>query len=244
MNAVVSVNVGLPRDVAWQGRTVRTAIWKEPVPGRVRATRLNLAGDRQADLAGHGSEHRAVMVYQLDSYRYWEKYLRRSDFVYGNFGENFTVEGLADDEVCIGDRFRIGSAIFEISQPRVTCYRVGIRLNQPEMASLLVSHQRPGFYFRLIQEGEVGAGDRIEKIADGPEQLTVAEIDALLYSAPLTSLTEYIVDHPGRAQPAVCRLRLPERTDLSVGHGCAPERFADRRRAPMDLGGHLGEVGE
>jgi ferredoxin-NADP reductase/MOSC domain-containing protein YiiM len=183
MNAIVSVNVGLPRDVEWRGKTVRTAIWKEPVQGRVFAARLNLSGDGQADLSGHGGEQRAVMVYQLASYRYWERYLRRWDFVYGNFGENFTVEGLADDEVCIGDRFRIGNAIFEVSQPRVTCYKLGLRLNHPEMPALLVAHRRPGFYFRVIQEGEVGAGDRIEKIADGPEQLTVADIDALLYSA-------------------------------------------------------------
>src|SRR5262249_43109562 len=135
-------------------------------------------------------EQRAVMVYQLGSYRHWETYLRRSDFVYGNLGENLTVDGLADDEVCIGDRFQIGGGIFEVSQPRVTCYRVGIRLNYPEMPSLLVSHLRPGFYFRVIQEGEVGAGDRIEKIAEGPEQMTVAEINALLYSSkhPIESL--------------------------------------------------------
>src|SRR5882672_5763478 len=194
MNAIVSVNVGLPRDVKWRGRSVRTAIWKEPVSGRVLATRLNLIGDGQADLSGHGGEQRAIMVYQTASYRHWAHYLRRPDLVDGNFGENFTVEGLADDEVCIGDRFRIGSAIFEVSQPRVTCYKVGLRLNHPEMPALLVSHRRPGFYFRVIQEGEVGAGDRIEKIADGPEQMTVAEIDALLYSAhhPVEALRRVI----------------------------------------------------
>ena len=117
-------------------------------------------------------------------------YLGRSDFVAGNFGENLTVEGLADDEVCIGDRFRIGGAVVEVSQPRDTCYRVGIRLNRPEIAALLVAHHRPGFYFRVIQEGEIGAGDRIEKLSDGPERMTVAEIDALLYSAehPLEAL--------------------------------------------------------
>jgi ferredoxin-NADP reductase/MOSC domain-containing protein YiiM/ferredoxin len=136
------------------------------------------------------------MVYQVASYRYWENYLHRSDFVYGNFGENLTVEGLADDEVCIGDRFRIGGAIFEISQPRVTCYKLGLRLNHPEMPTLLVSHRRPGFYFRVIQEGEVGAGDRIEKIADGPQQMTVAEIDALLYSQ----------DHPVEAIQRAVRI--------------------------------------
>ncbi|HEX4810024.1 MAG TPA: MOSC domain-containing protein [Bryobacteraceae bacterium] len=104
------------------------------------------------------------MVYQLDSYRHWERQLHRNDFVFGQFGENLTVEGLPDDEVCIGDRYRIGNAIFEITQPRVTCYRVGIRMNEPQMAALLVSHRRPGFYFRVIQEGAIGAGDEILKI--------------------------------------------------------------------------------
>jgi MOSC domain-containing protein YiiM len=161
MATVVSVNVGVPDDVEWQGKTVRTAIWKRPVTGRVLAGRLNLAGDAQADLSGHGGEQRAIMVYQLDPYRYWEKPLGRSDFVPGMFGENLTVDGLADTEVCIGDRFRIGSGIFEVSQPPVTCYRVGLRLNHPEMPALLVSHRRPGFYLRVIQEGpDTGEGGR------------------------------------------------------------------------------------
>jgi MOSC domain-containing protein YiiM len=183
MAVIVSVNVGLPQSVAWQGRTVHTAVWKAPVTGRIFARRLNLDGDGQGDLHGHGGEQRAIMVYQLESYGYWAKYLGRPDLVPGNFGENLTVEGLADDEVCIGDRFAIGGAVVEVSQPRDTCYRVGIRLNHPEMAALLVAHRRPGFYFRIIQEGEIGAGDRIEKLSDGPERMTVAEIDALLYSA-------------------------------------------------------------
>ena len=183
MGLIVSVNVGLPQDVAWQGRTVRTAVWKTPVARRIFARRLNLDGDGQGDLRGHGGEQRAIMVYQLDSYRYWARYLGRNDLVAGNFGENLTVEGLADNEVCIGDRYRIGDAIVEVSQPRDTCYRVGIRMNRPEIAALLVAHHRPGFYFRVIQEGEIGVGDHVEKLSDGPERMTVAEIDALLYSA-------------------------------------------------------------
>ena len=181
MSKLISVNVGLPSEIDWQGKRVRTAIWKRAVPSRVFARRLNLDGDGQGDLEGHGGEHRAVMVYQLDAYRYWERVLGRSDFEYGQFGENFTVEGLLDDEVCIGDRYTIGSAVFEVTQPRVTCYRVGIRMNNPQMAALLVSHRRPGFYFRVITEGEVGAGDEIQKVADGPGRITVAEIDSLLY---------------------------------------------------------------
>ena len=181
MSSLVAVNVGLPADVEWQGKVVHTAVWKRPVAGRVMARRLNLDGDGQGDLAGHGGEHRAVMVYQLDSYRYWETHLQRHDFEYGQFGENLTVDGLADDEVCIGDRYRIGGALFEVTQPRVTCYRVGIRMNNPAMPALLVSHKRPGFYCRVIEEGEIGAGDEIVKVADGPERVTVQEIDGLLY---------------------------------------------------------------
>jgi ferredoxin-NADP reductase/MOSC domain-containing protein YiiM len=181
MARLLSINVGLPRDVTWRGQKVHTAIWKQPVQGRIAARRLNLEGDGQGDLAGHGGEHRAVMVYQMDAYRYWEAQLGRNDFSLGQFGENFTVEGLPDDEVCIGDRYRIGSALFEVTQPRVTCYRMGIRMNKPAMAALLVSHHRPGFYFRVLEEGEVGAGDEITKVADGPEKITVANIDALLY---------------------------------------------------------------
>jgi ferredoxin-NADP reductase/MOSC domain-containing protein YiiM len=183
MARLLSVNVGLPRDIAWKGRTVHTAIWKEPVGGRCRVRRLNLDGDGQGDLAGHGGEQRAVFVYQIESHRYWQEQLRRSDFVPGQFGENFTIEGLPDDAVCIGDRYQIGDAIFEVTQPRVTCYRVGIRLNEPRMPALLTSSGRPGFYLRVLQEGEVGAGDEIVKVGESRERMTVAEINALLYSA-------------------------------------------------------------
>ncbi|WP_426609850.1 MOSC domain-containing protein [Bradyrhizobium sp. McL0616] len=181
MARLLSVNVGLPQDVAWQGKTVHTGIWKAPVKGRRMARRLNIDGDGQGDLAGHGGEHRAVLVYQHDSYRYWQDQLSQSDFVYGQFGENFTVDGLADAEVCIGDRYRIGGALFEVTQPRVTCYRAGIRMNQPDLAALLVKHGRPGFYFRVLEEGEVEAGDEITRVASGPENMSVREIDALLY---------------------------------------------------------------
>jgi ferredoxin-NADP reductase/MOSC domain-containing protein YiiM len=181
MPRVLSVNVGLPRDVTWNGKAVRTSVWKSPVDGRRMVRKLNIDGDAQADLEGHGGEHRAVFVYQMDSYHYWERFLGRSDFTFGQFGENFTIEGLPDDEVCIGDRYRIGGAEFEVTQPRVTCYRVGIRMNEPRMPALLVAHHRPGFYFRVLQEGEVGAGDDIVKIANGPERMSVAEVDALLY---------------------------------------------------------------
>jgi ferredoxin-NADP reductase/MOSC domain-containing protein YiiM len=179
--SLLSVNVGLPQDVAWGGRIVHTAVWKHPAEGPQMARRLNIDGDGQGDLAGHGGEHRAVFVYQIESYRYWQEELGRDDFSHGQFGENFTVAGLPDDQVCIGDRYRIGEAVFEVTQPRVTCYRVGIRMGDPRIPALLVSHHRPGFYLRVLREGAVQAGDEIVKIASGPEGMTVAEIDALLY---------------------------------------------------------------
>lgn len=181
MASVLSVNVGLPREVAWEGRIVRTGIFKSPVEGRVMVRTLNIDGDGQADTAGHGGPNRAVMVYQIESYRYWEAFLGRPPLEYGRFGENLTIEGLPDNEVRVGDRYRIGGALFEVTQPRVTCYRVGIRMEHPPMASLLVAHRRPGFYFRVLEEGEIGAGDPIERVSRGPEDLSVADVDALLY---------------------------------------------------------------
>jgi MOSC domain-containing protein YiiM len=156
MSSLISVNVGLPIDVEWQGRVVRTAVWKRSVAGRLMARRLNLDGDSQGDLLGHGGENRAVMVYQLDSYHHWETYLQRRDFEYGQFGENLTVEGLPDDEVCIGDRYRIGGALFEVTQPRVTCYRGGIRMGNP--------HCRP-YLFRISAQDFISASFRKAKSA-------------------------------------------------------------------------------
>jgi ferredoxin-NADP reductase/MOSC domain-containing protein YiiM/ferredoxin len=178
---LLSLNVGTPKNVNWRGQTVFTGVFKAGVSGPRRVGRLNVDGDGQGDLAGHGGEQRAVFVYQIESYGYWERELGRNDFVYGQFGENFTVEGLADDDVCIGDHYQIGTAVFEVTQPRVTCYRVGVRMNDPRVPALLVSHHRPGFYFRVLAEGEVEAGDDIIKLASGPERMRVAEADALLY---------------------------------------------------------------
>jgi ferredoxin-NADP reductase/MOSC domain-containing protein YiiM len=178
---LLSLNVGGSREVPWEGKIVRTAIWKTPVTDARMVRRINIDGDDQADRRAHGGEHRAVYVYQIDSYRYWERELGRDDFTFGQFGENFTVEGLADDEVCIGDRYRIGEATVEVTQPRVTCFRLALRMDEPRMPSLLVSHHRPGFYLRVLQEGPVRAGDAITRLSTGPEALTVADTDALLY---------------------------------------------------------------
>lgn len=181
MGRLVSVNVGVPKNVQWQGKTVFTGIWKTPVREPVMVRRLNIDGDGQGDLAGHGGEQRAVMVYQVESYDFWKSYLGRDDLEPGHFGENFTVAGLPDDEVCIGDRYRIGSAEFEVTQPRVTCFRVGLRLNEPRMPSLLIAEHRPGFYFRVVAEGQVRPGDDIVRTRRGRHALSVADIDALLY---------------------------------------------------------------
>jgi ferredoxin-NADP reductase/MOSC domain-containing protein YiiM len=181
MPSLLSVNVGKPKDVAWQGRTVHTGVWKHPVSGPAMVRRLNIDGDGQGDTNGHGGEQRAVLVYQIESYRYWQRHFGRDDFTFGQFGENLTVDGLPDDEVCIGDRYRIGEAEFEVTQPRVTCYRVGMRMGEPELPALLVSHHRPGFYMRVLREGHIEAGDRIVRTRTGPGALTVADTDALLY---------------------------------------------------------------
>jgi ferredoxin-NADP reductase/MOSC domain-containing protein YiiM len=237
MPRLLSVNVGLPRDVTWNGKTVRTSVWKSPVDGRRMVRKLDIDGDAQADLAGHGGEHRAVFVYQMDSYHYWERFLGRSDFTFGQFGENFTVEALPDDEVCIGDRYRIGDAIFEVTQPRVTCYRVGIRMNEPRMPALLVAHHRPGFYFRVLQEGEVGAGDDIAKIADGPERITVAEIDAILYlPGHSREQLERALQIPALSKGWQSSFRAMLQQDLSSKTAAGNPGLAKEERAPAWAG--------
>jgi ferredoxin-NADP reductase/MOSC domain-containing protein YiiM len=218
---LVSVNVGLPKDIPWQGKTVFTGVFKDAVSGPRRVGKLNVEGDGQGDLAGHGGEQRAVFAYQLDSYRHWERELGRADFRHGQFGENFTIDGLSDGEVCIGDRYEIGSALFEVTQPRVTCYRVGIRMNDPRIPALLVSHRRPGFYLRVLREGEVQAGDEIVKVADGPEQMSVAEVSALLY----------LPGHP--RQQLLRALRIPA---LSAGWQDSFRALLDGEDGPGNTG--------
>ena len=225
---LASVNVGMPREVRWQGRTVFTGIWKEAVQGSRSVRRLNIDGDGQGDRAGHGGEQRAVYVYQLDSYRYWREQLHRDDFVFGQFGENFTVDGLGDDEVCIGDRYRIGSALFEVTQPRVTCYRVGIRMNEPRMAALLTGHGRPGFYFRVLEEGAVQPGDDVVKVATGVERMSVASINALLY-----------LDRRPGPQLLQRALRIPA---LSPGWQVSFRALLEQQRDDATGGGNAGLV--
>src|SRR5271156_4247768 len=191
--------------------------------------RLNIDGDGQGDLAGHGGEHRAVFIYQVESYHYWQNWLGRTDFTYGEFGENFSVEGLSDDEVCIGDRYRIGFAVFEVTQPRVTCYRIGIRMNEPLMAALLVAHDRPGFYFRVLKEGEVAAGDEIVQVEAGPERMTVVEINALLY----------LPNHPRAELERALRIAA-----LSAGWRASFEALLQRERSGTAMTGNPGLAAE
>jgi ferredoxin-NADP reductase/MOSC domain-containing protein YiiM len=225
MATLTSVNVGLPKDVPWNNRTVHTGAWKTPVAGPRMVRRLNIDGDGQGDLEGHGGENRAVLVYQLDSYRHWAKEFRRTDLTPGLLGENLTVDGLPDDEVCIGDRYRIGQAVFEVTQPRVTCYRAGMRIGEPRMAALLVSHRRPGFYCRVITEGEVEAGQEIVKLSTGPGRVTVAEIDALLYL-------------PGHPRDALERaLRIPA---LSLGWKNSLQSIAQQANSGSAASGNVG----
>jgi len=224
---LLAVNVGMPQDVEWRGRTVHTAVWKRPVAGPRMVRRLNIDGDGQGDLAGHGGEHRAVFVYQIEAYRYWQDQLGRDDFSYGQFGENFTVRGLPDGQVCIGDRYRIGGALFEVTQPRVTCYRVGIRMNDPRIPALLIAHHRPGFYLRVLAEGEVAAGDDIVKVASAPEAMTVTDVDALLYL-------------PGHPRDQVLRaLRIPA---LPEGWKASFRAMLAQPEEPAGAGGNAGLV--
>jgi MOSC domain-containing protein YiiM len=172
---IVSLNLGLPREVVWHGIKVTTGIFKEPVPGRVALRKLNLDGDRQADLTVHGGEFKAVYCYPLEHYDYWKRKLGR-DLPLGMFGENFTVEGMLEDDVLIGDRFTVGSAEMIVTQPRLPCYKLGVRFDAEDMVKLFFESRRTGFYVAVTREGEVGAGDAISRIARGAEQVSVADI--------------------------------------------------------------------
>jgi ferredoxin-NADP reductase/MOSC domain-containing protein YiiM len=178
---LLSVNVSCPRDISHDGKTVRTGIFKQPIEGRVKLGELNLEGDGQADLVGHGGIYKAAYVYSIEHYRYWEEELGRSDFDFGQFGENFTVEGMLDGDIHVGDIFRLGGALVEVTQPRVPCYKLAIRMGIPGFEHVLLSSNRLGFYLRVLEEGEVGAGDSFELVEPDPERMSVAEVNNLLY---------------------------------------------------------------
>jgi MOSC domain-containing protein YiiM len=176
---LISVNVGLPREVTWKGKNVRTGIFKEPVKARVMVRELNLDGDRQADLTVHGGVDKAVYVYPFEHYDYWRSELPDAELTVGIFGENFTVTGLKEEELNIGDRFQIGSVELMVTQPRLPCYKLGIRFGRSDMVKRFLASRRTGFYFRVLQEGEVGAGDTLELVSRDDNNITVADITQL-----------------------------------------------------------------
>ncbi len=178
---LLSINVSHPREVTHGRKTVRTGIFKEPVAGRVALRELNLEGDGQADLVNHGGLHRAVYVYTVENYDHWGRELGRDDLSFGQFGENFTVDGMMEEDVHIGDVFRVGNALVEVSQPRPPCFKLGIKMALPRFPKLFLASGRVGFYLRVLEEGEVGEGDEIERVRPDPERLTVRETSHLLF---------------------------------------------------------------
>jgi MOSC domain-containing protein YiiM len=176
---IVSVHAGLPRQIEWRGKAVTTSIFKTPVAGRVPVTRLNIAGDRQSDLSVHGGADKAVYAYPSEHYEFWRSELPGTDLPFGAFGENLTTEGVREDGVHIGDRFRAGSAEFVVTQPRMPCFKLGIRFNRPDMVKRFLRSGRTGFYLAVLREGEIGAGDSIEPVALDASQITVADVVAL-----------------------------------------------------------------
>jgi MOSC domain-containing protein YiiM len=183
---ILSVNVGLPRDIEWKGKVIRTSIFKAPVPGRVRVTKLNLEGDQQSDLSVHGGIEKAVYAYPSEHYPFWREELPGVDLPWGAFGENFTTEGLLDGAVHIGDRFRIGSAEFVVTQPRMPCFKLGIRFGRADIIKRFLHSGRVGFYFAVVHEGEVTAGDPIDLLARDEHGITVTEV-VNLYAADATN---------------------------------------------------------
>ncbi len=181
---LLSINVSPPTEVVHGGETVTTGIFKRPVEGRVMLRTLNLDGDGQADLVGHGGTYKAAYAYPVENYEYWERELGRTDFAFGQFGENFTVEGMMEDEIHIGDVFRVGGALVEVTQPRVPCYKLGIKMGLRGFEKMFLASCRVGFYLRVLQEGEVGAGDGLVRVGTDPERVTVREMCRLLYFDP------------------------------------------------------------
>jgi MOSC domain-containing protein YiiM len=176
---LISVNVGLPREVIWHGRSVTTGIFKEPVAGRVALRKVNLDGDRQADLTVHGGEYKAVYCYPLEHYEYWKKELPGRELPMGMFGENFTVQGLLEADTHLGDRFAVGSAEVVVTQPRLPCYKLGIRFGEDDMVKRFLASGRSGFYVAVTREGEVGAGDEITVLTRDANAVPVPEITRL-----------------------------------------------------------------
>jgi MOSC domain-containing protein YiiM len=210
MPKVVAISVGTPREVEWRGRIVRTSIFKTPVSGRVRVAPENIAGDQQADLSVHGGFDKAVYAYPAEHYPSWRRDLPDAELPWGAFGENFTTQGLLEDDVCIGDRFRVGTAELVVTQPRMPCYKLGIRFGRPEMVKRFHESGRSGFYLRVAREGDVAPGDAIERLARDDVRLTVADVVALYATDTADeALLRRASDHP--ALPASWRDHFRQR---------------------------------
>jgi MOSC domain-containing protein YiiM len=173
---LVSVNVGMPRQVPWKHRTVTTGIFKEPVSGPVMLRTLNLEGDRQADLSVHGGADKAVYAYPVEHYDYWRGEFPDMQLNWGMFGENFTVRGLLEEEVNIGDRFRIGDAVVMVTEPRLPCFKLAVKFGRDDIVKRFLASRRTGFYLRVLQEGSVRAGDAVERLSRGSHRITVADV--------------------------------------------------------------------
>jgi MOSC domain-containing protein YiiM len=209
---IISVNVGLPRKVDWKGKRVSTAIFKEPVAGRVVARRLNLDGDRQADLTVHGGEEKAVYVYPAEHYDYWRQELPTTALPWGVFGENLTTAGLLEEAVNVGDQFRIGAALLQATQPRLPCYKLGLKFGREDMVRRFLTGGRYGWYVAVVEEGEIGAGDTIERVHRDPHNLTVADIARLfLHERHNRAMMQRAVEHEGL--PASWRAFFEERLE-------------------------------
>ena len=176
---LLSINVGAPREVEWRGEAVRTSIFKAPVAGRVRVTRLNIQGDEQSDLSVHGGSDKAIYAYPSEHYAFWRKELPDTEFPWGVFGKNLTTEGLLEDEVHVGDRFRAGSSEFIVTQPRMPCFKLAIRFNRPDMVKRFLRSGRTGFYLAVVREGDVAAGDAVDLLAQDDNRITVADVVGL-----------------------------------------------------------------
>ena len=183
---LVSVNVGLPREVIWKGKTVTTGIFKTAVKGPIELRRHNLEGDKQADLSVHGGPTKAAYVYPLQHYEYWREELPELDYSWGNFGENFTIDGIDEESVYVGDEFRIGSAQVVVTEPRMPCFKLGIRFGRADMVKRFLSSQRTCFYFGVVEKGQIQAGDELELLNKHPDQLSVADVTRL-YSTEKTN---------------------------------------------------------
>ena len=216
---IVSVNVGMPREVIWKGMTVQTGIFKEPMDGPVMVGELNLAGDQQADLTVHGGSEKAVYAYPAEHYEYWRNELPQVSFSWGKFGENLTTEGLLEDTLCIGDRLRVGSAVLMTTQPRMPCYKLDLRFDRDDMIKRFLMSGRSGFYFSVIEPGEVSVGSKVEILSRDPHRVTVVDVVRLYLDQ--TRDPELLQRAPNvRALPSnwKAQLLLRARTDKGDSH--------------------------